>query len=86
MTNDDIDLSDPLFLKLHSIKGAPSFLGASVRPGQQAAAEGNAPPASTRRRPSVGLMLGQRHRRCPNIKPTLSRRLAGGGWIILGGQ
>ena len=31
--------------------------------------------ANTRRRPNVGLMLGQRRRRWANNKPTLGRRL-----------
>ena len=39
-------------------------------------------PANTRRSANVGLMLGQRRRRWPNIKPTLAERLvfAGMSW------
>ena len=44
---------------------------------------------TTRRRPNVGLMLGQRRRRWHSIKPTLGRRLVsgrgGGGWDLGGG-
>ena len=32
-------------------------------------------PANTIHRLDVGLMLGQRRRRCPNIKPTLGQRV-----------
>ena len=38
-------------------------------------------PANTRHRPNVDLMLGQRRRRWPNIKPTLGRCLVFAGYI-----
>ena len=39
--------------------------------------------ANTKRSPGAGLMLAQRLRRWPNIKPAPAQRLVFTGWLVL---